>query len=120
MNAKLIEKLNWWISIIAGVQGLLLFLPESFPVNLATVISAVFVYTGLFLTRWKQIVSETVDTTKSYWGLLGFAFVATVPGLLDLFNVINIPHEYGQWIRFVINALSMLINFRSAKMFPAK
>jgi predicted anti-sigma-YlaC factor YlaD len=115
MKARVI---NWFTGlgiVLTVIQGLMPDLGKLLPSGTTVVISAILMFLASGVTVWKQALSTEIDN-KALYPTIVVAIVATLGGLNQLFDLVKIADSTGQWIRFSITAVTMILNL-SAKIF---
>jgi hypothetical protein len=109
-----------WVNIFTLVvlflttfQGLI----PALPMGNIPVISGVVMFAVSALTAWKQYLSVEIDNS-SLWPTLVVAFIATLGGLNDLFSVVHLSENTGQWVRFGITLVTAFLNLASKILYP--
>ena len=116
MKSKIINLFTVLVIVLTAVQGLIPAIPLANEVTI-TIVSSVVMFLASSLTVWKQTLS--VEINNSAMGPTIFvAIIATIGGLNDVFGVIHISDAFGQWIRFGITAITMVLNMVSKIMWP--
>lgn len=108
---------NAAVYIFTGLQAMVPTMPLT-PTG-ATWVSVIAMFAVSILTAWRQYVSEKIDNKATY-ATLFVALIATMGGLNELINAIDIPEKTGQWVRFTITFLTMVLNGLSKTIFPEK
>ena len=114
-NPKLLNLFTVLVMVFTLFQGLI----PNLPISDTTVISAVVMFLVSALTAWRQAFSQNISSA-SLWPTIIIAIIATLGGLNDLFNVVQIGEVAGQWIRFSITAITAILNLLSTILWPAK
>ena len=107
-----------FVLILTAFQGLIPTLPLSNAGSIA-VISAVTMFLVSALTTWKQYLSIEIDN-KSLWPTIIVAIIATVGSLNELFDVVHLSATAGQWVRFTITFVTMVLNLISKILWPTE
>lgn len=108
---------NAAVYILTGLQAMVPTMPLT-PTG-ATWVSVITMFLVSALTAWRQYISEKIDNKATYYTLI-VALIATMGGLNELIEAINVPEKTGQWVRFTITFLTMVLNGLSKTIFPEK
>lgn len=115
-RSKLAGLFTLLVVLLTTFQGLI----PAMPIGNPTVLTTVSAFTMFFvsaLTVWKQFLSNEIDN-KAMWPTLIVAIVATVGLLNDILNVVHLSGAVGQWVRFGITAVTMMLNMASKILWP--
>lgn len=116
MRDSIAKLLGVLVLFFTGVQGFVTIAPFQ-DAHTAVVVGAIFVYLGSACTIWQQFLSSKTDNV-SIWPTAIVAVIATIAGVLDLLKVINIDPVTGQWIRFSVSVVTMLLGQISSVLWP--
>jgi hypothetical protein len=105
------------VLILTTFQGIIPTMPIPSPSSV-TLVSAVVMFLVTGLTAWKQYLSVDISNA-AMTSMLVVAVIATLGGLNDLFSVIHFGSTAGQWIRFSVTAVTMILNVLSKTLWPA-
>lgn len=82
-----------------------------------TIISAIVMFIVVTLTAIKQYYSVEIRN-GAIWPTLIVALVAVLGGANDLINVVPVNETMGQWLRFGITTMSMILAVSSKSLWP--
>lgn len=102
---------------LTAFQGLIPQMPITNPTTI-TLVSAITMFLVTALTAWKQYVSEGISNAAINSTVI-MAVLATLGGLNDLFAVFPLGATAGQWVRFGVTAITLILNIVSKVMWPA-
>ena len=104
------------ITILTAFQG---FIPAIPGINehTTTLISAITLYLVSSLTLWRQTISNEIANAakKATWIVV---IIASIGGLNDILNIIQLNETVDQWVRFGITFTTFVLNFVSKLLWP--
>jgi hypothetical protein len=117
-KAKLANILTIIVAVIAGAQGTFFTVPP-FSEETAFIISGICTYLVMAGTIWKQHLSPEVNGDSSKKVTWVIALIATLTGLVDLLNLVDLAPKTEQWVKLAISSLVTIINIGSKTIFPS-